>query len=171
MLIWKNRNWQNLNWQLAQLISFQIFWLVSVIGQNKWIWIAALLLIAHFVFSPTRKTDLLVLPLALIGMTVDGLLILSGIFQFDTLPLWLGIIWLGFILTLGHSLKWLRKLPLVALIPIGALAGTSSYLAGWKLGAVSLPEGLLASSLTLIIIWSGLLPLFVKLDNSIRTYS
>ncbi|MDJ0831948.1 MAG: DUF2878 domain-containing protein [Gammaproteobacteria bacterium] len=155
-------------WFWAQLIAFQILWFSAVIGRNEWIMLSLLLIAAHFIFTPSRGTDWRVIPIALIGITVDATLTLSGIFVFETLPLWLGLIWIGFVLTLGHSMIWLRKLPWFVLVPIGAVAGTASYLAGWKLEAVELPMGLTWTIATLAILWAIMLPLLVQLDYKIR---
>ncbi len=155
-------------WFWAQLIAFQILWFSAVIGRNEWIILSLLLIAAHFMFTPSRGTDWRVIPIALIGITVDTMLTWGGFFVFETLPLWLGLIWIGFVLTLGHSMSWLRKLPTLMLVPIGAVAGTMAYLAGWKLEAVELPMGLTWTIATLAILWAILLPLLVQLDYKIR---
>ncbi len=155
-------------WFWAQLIAFQLLWFSAVIGRNEWLILPLLLIAAHFIFSPSRGNDWRVLPIALIGIMADAMLTWTGIFAFETLPLWLGLLWIGFILTLGHSMSWLRNLPKLMLVPIGAVAGTVSYLAGWKLQAVALPMGLAWSSAALAILWAVLLPLLVQLDYKIR---
>ena len=94
-------------WQWAQLVGFYGFWLLAVIGQNSLAWVLAVLLLAHFIFTPTRVADLKVLSLALLGLSMDGLLAWFGVFSFSQWPLWLVLLWLGFVLTLGHSLAWL----------------------------------------------------------------
>ncbi len=155
-------------WFWAQLIAFQILWFSAVIGRNEWIILSLLLIAAHFMFTPSRATDWRVIPIALIGITVDAMLTWGGIFAFETLPLWLGLIWIGFVLTLGHSMSWLHNLPWFVLVPIGAVAGTASYLAGWKLEAVELPMGLTWTIAILAILWAIMLPLLVQLDYKIR---
>lgn len=155
-------------WIWAQLIAFQLLWFSAVIGRNEWIIIPLLLIAGHFIFTPSRGTDWRVIPIALIGITVDAILTWSGVFVFDTLPFWLALLWVGFVLTLGHSMRWLRNLPRLLLVPIGAVVGTASYLAGWKLQAVELPMGLTMSIATLSILWAILLPLLVQLDYKIR---
>ncbi len=155
-------------WFWAQLIAFQLLWFSAVIGRNEWIILPLLFIAAHLIFTPSRATDWRVIPIALIGITADAILTWSGILVFDTLPLWLGLVWIGFVLTLGHSMSWLRKLPTLVLVPLGAVAGTASYLAGWRLEAVQLPMGLAWSVATLAILWAIMLPLLVQLDYKIR---
>ncbi len=158
-------------WQWTQLLAFDGFWLLAVAGQNPWVLLTILLLGLHFMFTPSRRADIRVLWLALAGMTVDFILTVAGVFSFDHWPLWLGVLWIGFVLTLGHSLRWMRRLSLWLLMITGALAGTGSYLAGWQLGAVSLPLGFWPSVLILALLWSVLLPVLVRLDRRLRRHA
>ena len=155
-------------WQWFQLLGFQGFWWVAVLGENSGISLLIALLALYFIASPTRLTDLKVLPLALLGWALDGLLTLMGVFSFTSWPLWLGLLWLGFVLTLGHSLRWLRSWPRYAQAAVGAVAGTASYVAGWRLGAVNLPLGLVMSVLPLALSWGALLPWLILWDQRIR---
>ncbi|WP_116472588.1 DUF2878 domain-containing protein [Zobellella maritima] len=157
-------------WQWGQLVAFQAYWLLAVVGQNSGIGLTLLLLMMHFYLTPSRRADGRVMVLALIGMVSDSLLTWLGVFRFDAFPLWLGLLWFGFVLTLGHSMRWLRRLPWYGLVPVGAVAGMASYMAGWKLGAVALPLGPGPSSLVLLAVWGGLLPLLVALDQSFRRW-
>lgn len=155
-------------WFWVQLVLFQSLWLISVIGQNDWILIAATLITLHFIFTPDLRHDLRIIPLALIGITIDAILTLSGVFLFSTFPYWLVLLWLGFTLSLGHSLEWLKKIPVALLIPLGAIMGSASYLSGWKLEAVEMPLGATSSAMLLALVWAFLLPIMLKLDTRIR---
>ncbi len=155
-------------WFWLQLIAFQLLWFSAVLGGNDWILLPLALIALHFLFSPSVRGDWRVLPIAVIGISADALLTWTGVFRFDGLPIWLALLWVGFVLTLGHCLAWLRRLPLSLMAPLGALAGTASYLAGWKLDAVDLPLGLTATLIVLAILWSVLLPVLVRLDFYIR---
>ena len=157
-----------MKWVLIQFLVFQALWFIAVLGGNQWLVAAALLLALHFWLTPSRAADWRVLPIALLGIMLDSVLTLVGVFEFESIPLWLGLLWLGFVLTLGHSLAWLNNLPRIMLAPIGAIAGCLSYLAGWKFDAVGLPLGVMYSSLTLAICWGLMLPALVVLDNRIR---
>lgn len=156
-------------WQWIQLLAFEGFWLLAVAGQNRWAWLVVLLLLAHFLFTPSRRADARAMLLVLPGLAVDAALTGAGVFRFAEPPWWLLLLWLGFVLTLGHSLVWLRRFswPLLALT--GALAGSSSYLAGWRLEAVKLPLGPWTSALVLALVWAPLLPLLVHLDRRLRS--
>ena len=156
-------------WFWIQLVLFQALWLICVMGQNDWILLALMMIGLHFMFSPVFMHDLRVLPLALIGISIDATLALSGVYAFESFPFWLGLLWAGFSLSLGHSLVWLKKIPTVLLIPLAAVMGSASYLAGWKLDAVELPFGVSTSMLLLAFIWACLLPLMLKLDTRLRS--
>lgn len=157
-----------MRWLWLQLIQFQCLWLIAILGQNDWLLLALLILLSHFIFTNTRRLDWRVLPLALFGIVMDTGLSMLGVFEFDQIPFWLALLWVGFVLSLGHSLYWLNHLPRLFLIPIGAIVGTLSYLAGWRLDAVSLPMGVMYSSLILAVSWAAILPLLVVLNANIR---
>lgn len=156
-------------WQWFQLIGFQAFWLVAVLGQNPLAWLCLVLLGLHFYFSPSPKRDLWILPLALPGMMADGLLIRLGFFQFDHYPFWLGLLWIGFVLTLGHSQRWMNRVPLPLLPLIGAIGGSAAYLGAWRLGAVEFLHGPVTATLVIAIAWAMILPMMVVMDKRLRT--
>ncbi len=157
-----------MRWFWLQLILFQGLWFIAVIGQNQWLLVGVVLLVLHFIFTSSPTRDWRVLPIAAIGMVMDALLTQFGVFEFSHTPYWLALIWIGFVLSLGHSLHWLNHLPHILLIPIGAIAGTLSYLAGWRLNAVELPLGWLQSSMILALSWAVILPVLVVLNDNIR---
>ena len=158
-------------WQWAQLVGFYGFWLLAVMGQNSLVWLLGVLILAHFVFTPSRTADVQVLSLALIGVVVDGLLTWCGVFAFSQWPIWLALLWVGFVLTLGHSLRWLAARPVWQQALLGAISGPSSYLSGWRLGAVELPFGPWLTIALLVPVWALLLVVLVRLDTLIRSKS
>lgn len=155
-------------WLCFQFASFQVIWLICVLGGNHFLWAPILLILIHLKFSPTQKQDLWVLPLAGLGFVIDIFLSKAGVYSFSSIPYWLLILWLAFILNFGHSLRYLNKTPLAAISLIGAIAGAWSYLAAWKLGAVALPLGMSVSAFIVMLEWAILLPILVKADNFIR---
>lgn len=150
-------------WIIAQGVGFQLFWFSCVLGQNSWLLLSFILLLLHIIYSPNRYSDLKVLPLALLGLSIDCGLTITGIFVFSTFPFWLILLWLGFILSLDHSLNWVSKLPAYQQSLIGGVAGTMSYLAGERFGAVDFGYSQLTSSLILFITWCVLMPTLYKL--------
>lgn len=111
----------------------------------------------------SMKTLNAVLIPAVIGIALDAMLHLGGVFEFDSpsrlLPLWLCCLWGHFAATLGVSLAWLRDLPKWQQALFGVVGGAGSYLAAFRLEAVAWPLGQSATFSLLILIWSLLLPL------------
>lgn len=158
----------SLGWTLGQAIGFQAFWLVAILGGNHQLLFCLILLAIHFGFSPTPRKDIQILSLALIGITIDFIFTVAGVFSFSHTPWWLGAIWLAFVLTLGHSMRWLRRLSLVSQSIVGAISATASYMAGWRLEAVELPLGMLLSAILIASVWALLLPSLITLDKKLR---
>lgn len=158
-------------WGWMQLLGFNLYWWLAVDGQQASPLLALLGL--HLLCSPSRHEDLRRWPLALAGCLLDGLLWRLGLFEFSHgFPLWLGLLWLGFALTLGHGLRWLLGLPRWQQGALGMLGGVASYVAGASMGAVHLPLGMAISALILALIWMWWLPLLlwvmVKLEGEPR---
>ena len=95
-------------WQWAHLLGFNLYWVLAVKWQQPGPLLALLLL--HFLFSPRRRQDWRLIPVALAGCLLDLLLWWLGLFHFSSgFPLWLVLLWCGFALTLSHGLRWLRR--------------------------------------------------------------
>ena len=155
-------------WHWFQPISFQVIWISAVLGGNQWLVVPLFLMCLHFVLSPCRREDIKVLPLALMGVALDATLTHLGFFRFPQFPIWLLVLWFGFVLNFGHSLKFLRKLRIFWLIVIGSVGGCYAYLASWKLDAVVLPFGVLVTACVLVVCWAIIFPILVKADLYIR---
>lgn len=136
---------------IANAALFQATWFACVIGgaagQPVWgfLGVVALLWYSHWVGFFSRDLGV-VLVLGLIGFGVDSAWISLGILDFGSAPLapsWIVALWLGFALTVNHSLGWLRQKPFLAAL-LAAAAAPVTYLAGERLGAVEIvqPAGL-----------------------------
>jgi len=148
-------------WQWAHLLGFNVYWLLAVKWQQPLPLLGMLLL--HFLFTPSRRKDVRLLPLAAAGCLLDMLLWQLGLFQFSGgFPLWLVLLWLGFALTLAHGMRWLLRLPIWQQGLFGVGGGALSYLAGAAMGAVQLPWGIWISGVVLTVIWMVWLPVLVK---------
>ncbi|MDX7922384.1 DUF2878 domain-containing protein [Aeromonas media] len=147
-------------WQWAHLLGFNLYWLLAVKWQQPGLLLLMLLL--HFLFSPRRRYDWRLIPVALAGCLLDILLWGLGLFQFPAgFPLWLLLLWCGFALTLSHGLRWLRPLPRWQQALFGMVGGAGSYVAGAAMGAVHLPWGIWISTALLAVIWMGWLPVLL----------
>lgn len=154
-------------WLWFQPISFQIIWLLTVLGGNQLIAFAIGLVCIHYWFSPHRKKDLLMLPIALIGFSLDLMLMQQGFFQFTEWPYWLLVLWTAFVLNFGHSLSFLRAFKSPALMFIGAIGGCYAYWASWKLGAVEWPQDALITCAVIAALWAVILPAAVRIEGVI----
>jgi hypothetical protein len=155
-------------WQWFQPVSFQIMWLVLIFGGNKWLPVPVAILVMHFVLTPSRLDDFKVLSLAFGGFFIDLCMTTLGFFSFTEWPAWLIVLWIAFILNLGHSMRFLRRFKLIYLVCFSALGGTYAYWVSWKLGAVELPYGAIFSLAIIAVNWSIVLPVCVKADEFIR---
>jgi hypothetical protein len=143
------------------LLIFKLSWLLLVVWQQRGVWLALLLLIISLLLQPDRWSAWQrALPVALVGIAVDQMLSLLGVFQFATslLPLWLVVLWLHFGAVLPYGFRFLQLWPRWAQALTGAIAGPCSYWMGSLQGGVVLTWPLLLTVLTLALLWSLLLP-------------
>ena len=96
---------------------------------------------------------------AAVGFVVDSVLVRSDLVEFASAgwagwaPYWMVSLWIAFATTLNHSLRWLAQRPAVATL-CGAIGGPLAYLAGAKLGALTI--GATLSALALIAgLWAA----------------
>lgn len=162
---------------VTNLLAFQVGWLICVLGgTGQWHW-AGTLIIAFLVFIHLRSAEnpkpefRLIVAALLLGVIWDSLLVAFGILEYqhgllsDKLaPHWIIALWALFAGTLNVSLRWLKGRWLIAAV-FGAIGGPFAYLAGEKLGAVTMPDQSLAL-LTLMVGWAVMTPVLVKLSHS-----
>lgn len=98
--------------------------------------------------------------LAVIGIAVDQLLISTSVLSVgqSIIPVWLVLLWVVFCLSLNHSLRWLVVMNKGLVSLIGASFGSLSYIAAWRLGALSTPLTWQAFWLLEMAIWAVLMP-------------
>ena len=157
------------HYPVQQAVGFQLLWLAAVIGRNSWLWLPVVLICCHLYRHRQQwQAELSILPIALLGLAVDGGLTLLGIYEFNHLPVWLFALWVGFVFTLNASMVWLRNLPNTLLAVIGAISGTGSYLAGERLGAVVIATPTVNSIIIMASCWALLLPLLVRAEQRCR---
>lgn len=156
--------------QTLNFIAFQILWFGCVVGGGARgeLWIATLSLIPLILFvllQPSRWLDcMLAFTATALGLSLEYLWIKLGILSFGGSPLppiWMGFLWFGFALTINHSMRFFRDLPIIGPLTVG-LFGPITYLAGEKLGAVEIVDYFL---LALII------PAWIFLFHFLKTLS
>ena len=163
---------------LINVAAFQVGWFSSVLGgANNLPWVGPLVVLAVVAFhirSAKRPSSelLLILCCAVIGGIFDSILVannwvsyFSGFVGANLAPYWIITMWALFATTLNVSLRWLRKMPLVA-VAFGAVGGPLTYLAGQKLGGIVLVDSF-AALVALAIGWGVMMPLLMKLAESL----
>lgn len=155
---------------LINFILFQTIWFAGVVWANQGLWLTipciGLLL---YLNKPSCFELKLVAICFLSAFIFDGSLIYLELFILPApalflVPSWLIVIWLGFGLTLSHSLHYLLAKPVIATLA-GAFFGPLAYHAGMALGALHFAEPHLKVTLILACYWAILmlfLSLFVK---------
>lgn len=166
-------------WPLAlNVAGFNLAWLATVLGAAEglgWAGPAALVVFAAFQLpaSARPRYDLVAMGVfAAAGVVVDSAWSLAGLVSYAApwpfaalAPAWLVALWASFSLTLGHSLAWIRRRPVLA-AAFGGLGGGFSYWMGASLGAVELhvPAPLYAAvvGLTWAVVFPGLIGLTAR---------
>lgn len=160
---------------LLNFLTFQVGWFSSVIGaaqQMPWLGpLAALLALALHFYHARRPVQELVLILscAVIGAAFDSLLVASrwveyssGLFSESLAPYWIITMWMLFATTLNVSLRWLRGRDALAAV-FGLVGGPVTYLAGQKLGGITLIDETAALT-ALALGWAVIMPLLLRLS-------
>jgi hypothetical protein len=161
---------------IPNFLAFQLGWFAVILGAaagQPWVGPAyiAVWLALHLrgVGAAWLVEAKMIFASGIFGYTADSLLVVGGWLSFPGYaqlggpsPLWMVCLWMGFAATLGHALGWLRGRYLLAAV-LGAIFGPLAYLAGARLGAVSLHPytalalGMVAST------WLVAMPLLVWL--------
>lgn len=156
--------------KLANAVLFNVSWFAIVVTQSTPVAlaIAALHLAVHFTFFSRSKGEVLLVALvSIIGVAVDQLLFLLGVFnlggQGAVAPLWLSCLWPVFATTLLHAFGSLQRRPVLAGV-IGAVGGALSYVAGTRLSAVDFADPLWGP-VALAALWALLFPLLLALST------
>lgn len=144
---------------------FQIVWFACVLGGAKgllWPAIVSFAVLAIWQLPAKRRhsSDLKLLVAAIVlGLIFDSLWVQLGFLNYVEqrplsmlAPAWIIILWMGFALTINHSLTWMNSHPLLPLF-LGAVCGPTSYLAGMKLGAVEYQADMVLISACLAVSW------------------
>jgi hypothetical protein len=158
---------------LPNALGFQLVWLASVGGAAYgWWWAgpAALIPFAIWQIATSRwpRADLLLMCAAAgAGFAIDSVWTQSGLMQFASpspspawAPVWIVAMWMGFALTLNHSLAALKTHPRIA-FAFGLLGGPLAYwIADSAWNAVDIVPGATAY-VALGIAWAVATPLML----------
>lgn len=151
-------------------VWFYCLWFVCVLGANDWLFLAIVVLLFHFIFTSEPRNDFLLSSvIGFIGLCVDCLLSIAGVFEFANnalIPLWLIVLWLGFPLTLRRGLKFLVRFPRLSVLA-GSVGGASSYWSGFAFGRVDFAYSTEMTLLILLFVWALLFPALMFLSHRI----
>ena len=158
----------------VNFILFQLGWFSCVLMAAQGlpevgIVIALLLVCVQLFLADNRKSLLILIAIVtLIGSAWDSVMTSTGILVFDTgmivsflAPGWIVTMWLMFATTLDVSFRWLFGRYWLAVL-LGAIFGPFTYQAGAAMGAVVIPDNVLANSV-IALGWALLMPLYIKL--------
>ena len=164
---------------LINAMLFNGVWIACVAGSAKqllWPAITSVALLAAYQLHPKNRhpNDLkLVIASIVLGMIVDTIWVKAGYMDFadkrpfnSFAPAWIVVLWVGFALTVNHSLKWLIAHPLLPALT-GAIAAPITYFAGIKLGAVVYTESVTTVSIGLAIAWAISLTILVQIGQKL----
>lgn len=153
--------------KVFNFIAFQAVWLACVLSASRglvWPGLMAggLFALVTIVAGRSRSADLQLVAWAVVlGGLLDSLWAWLGWMDYAAAPWgfwappWILGLWLGFAMTINHSLAWLRFKPVI-LAGLAAVACPFSYYAGHRLGALEwqyTPGLLVVTPLS----WAGLL--------------
>lgn len=133
---------------LWNFLAYQLAWFAVLVSAGfgvAWAGATAAILLAavHLVLRRDPLELQLIAIAAGIGLLVDSTLAITGQVRFASAwpagfaPYWMLSLWIVFATTLNHSLRWLMIHPLAAAVA-GAIGGPLAYLAGAKLGALTI---------------------------------
>ncbi len=166
---------------IINAVLFQITWFACALGAAKgllWPAIAACGALAVFQLQSKHRhpSDVALIATALaLGLVIDSAWIQLGLISYATpapvaalAPAWILILWVGFALTINHSLAWLNLHPLLPAVA-GLICAPLSYLAGVKLGALAYQGDSLLISCALGVTWAIAMTVLVQVSRSKST--
>lgn len=153
---------------------FQITWFACALGgahNMRWPAVIACGVLAAFQLHPKNRhpTDLKLIATAIaLGLVIDTAWIQLGLIEYSDpipftaiAPLWIILLWVGFAMTINHSLSWLNKHPLLPAVT-GLIFAPLSYVAGAKLGALTFTGNLSVVIVSLGSAWALAMTVLIK---------
>ena len=160
-------------------IALQAGWLACVLGAAAGRPLLGVVFVAlsaaiHIARSRDwRGLALVLAAAAVVGLVSDGSLTLGGILVFPPhaslgwpVPLWMLALWVNFALAID-ALGWFARRPLMAALA-GAVGGPLSYLAGARLGAVTLLPSEPVGLAVIAVVWLLAMPLLLCVLPDVR---
>lgn len=161
--------------KFLNFLLFQAVWFLCILGAaHEYELLASaigiLCVVANlFLSNDVKSNALLIVKGVLIGIVADTMLIHLDLMTFKTQywtvvsPLWMWVLWAGFMSTINVSLSWLKPYQLLAAL-LGGIFGPLSYWAGVRMGAGSF-GGLYSSPIAIGVMWAAVTPLLMRLSK------
>lgn len=159
---------------ITNLALYQIAWVACILGGgNGMPWLGVLVVLGvviyHLISAARPALELrLIAAAALVGAVWDSLLVAAGWMVYpsgtlinNTAPYWMVALWIVFATTFNVSLSWFKS-RLIAASIFGAVGGPLAYLAGERLGGVTMADPA-ASLVALALGWALWMPLLMLL--------
>ena len=164
--------------KIINFVLFQAGWFIGVLGASYnqtylALTLSIVILLVHFALIKNRILELkLIIIAGLIGLLFDGALLNFDLIIYNDAglpypltPIWIVMLWMFFAMTLNHSLAWLRQKIYISIL-FGALGGPLAYIAGEKLGAITL---LSTNSIIILSIgWAFITPVLLIIANRLN---
>lgn len=151
--------------RILGLFWFDLVWFAAVAGRDQWLLVTALLVAVQVVMS--WQSGLLqwrtFAQLMVLGLALEATAIGLGVISFNGgwLPLWLVLLWAGFVAMLLNTLDWLAGRWLAALI-LGVASGPLTYAIGVRLDAAELLRPEWQMWLVYALLWGIYMVIFAK---------
>jgi len=134
--------------KLINFVLFQSIWFIFILSAAHnslyGLFVGLSLLILQYLYGKKLFADFILILLAIvIGCIHDGILNHFSFIDYNIVfidfyaPLWIIGLWISFALTINHSLAWLQNKTALQVF-FGLMGGPLAYLAGEKLGAITM---------------------------------
>ena len=151
-------------------VSFNIAWLICVLGGSVAALIATIVVITiHMFFVSKNPLELALIAVVIVlGVIVDSAFIRSGLLISPDgslwPPVWLVCLWGLFSTLLNHSLKWFQTHLAIAAV-VGGVSGTLSYIGGTRLSEFTIREPQFLPLTIMFVVWCCVFPFCLKLAS------
>lgn len=165
---------------VINFIFFQVLWFACVLGAAEgvvWPGIVTLLAFLVWQLQASRRVsgDITILIVAtIVGILIDTLWIKMGLLRYEAnypiagaAPIWIVCLWIGFALTINHSLAWLKSKILIA-VTLSMVSAPLSYFAGHRFGALEFLTDIPTALFVLAVAWGVTFPALVVLSNRLN---
>ncbi len=168
----------SVNWRsVCEFAGFQIVWLATAIGAAQGSSIpgavaAAVFVVLQLLAGGRRRLVVSAAAAAAIGTVLESGLALTGLVTYATpwpgpslAPLWIMTLWLAYGTTVATTAKLLGGRSNWKVPVFGAFFGPLAYIAGAKVGALTLSDPLVWTCAVLSVAWAIVVTALVTVDG------